>query len=85
MSTSDPFQLLDIRPIFTKLGYEYCATGEYLNAKFNEELNRHIVAYLPHVGDAEGQKPRGTHLCNSSAALPSHVLPPLTLLHTVHC
>jgi hypothetical protein len=36
-----------------------------------------IVAYSPHAGDVEAQKPRGTRLRNSSRALPSRALPPL--------
>jgi hypothetical protein len=41
------------------------------------------VAYLPHVGAVEVQKPRGTLSRNSSGVLLSRALPPLPLaLHS---
>jgi hypothetical protein len=45
----------------------------------------HSVAYSPHVGDVEAQKPRGPRLRDSSGALPSLASPPFPSLHSAPC
>jgi hypothetical protein len=44
-----------------------------------------IVAYLPHAGAVEVQKPQWMWLCNSSGTLPSHAFPPFPSLRSASC